>query len=142
MIGSRCARMSVRRWVRRWAAPAVFGLLLLAGCESRPSGPGTVEASLRLAEGGSPGSAFLVVQGTGLLGVEGTGGTRVWTSPATDGGTDLRVLVMDPDPEGEMTFRVELSDVRTLPTVTVLQLANRDNVQLPGSTETQVTFDR
>ena len=101
--------------------------LLLWGCDIGSSGRGSYAGSVELEEG-APGSALLLVTGEGLIRVEGTGGTMGWSgTPSGDPG-EMRVLLVDPDPSGAMTFRLFVEDV-SAPTAlfSVLQLADRQN---------------
>jgi hypothetical protein len=46
------------------------------------------------------------------------------------GSNELRVLVVDPTASGALTFELEVRDLSApLPSITVLQLADRDNVR-------------
>lgn len=117
--------MIVTRWrIARLAFALILALPLVA-CESGPSGPGYVAGSL-LADGVAPGSALLLVTGRGVTGVEGTGGVLEWSE--TTGENEIRVLLVDPAPDGALTFRVRMEDVGApLPQVAVLQLADRND---------------
>jgi hypothetical protein len=117
---SRAARRSVA---------AVFACLALSACESGPSGGGVLSGSV-LADGEAPGSALILFSGPGLIGAEGTGGTLAWTSEPASGSDELRVLLLDPEADGALTFELEVRDVSApLPAITVLQIADRDNVR-------------
>ncbi len=109
---------------------SVLGLsVALAACDSGPSGPGVLAGSI-IADGEAPGSALLLFSGPGLVGAEGTGGTLAWASPPDDGLDEMRVLLVDTDPSGALTFEIEVRDLSaSLPSITVLQLANRENVR-------------
>lgn len=101
--------------------------LALWGCDPGPSGPGTLTGSV-LADGTGPGAALLVLTGEGLVGAEGAAGTLGWSSPTSEGADQIRLLLVDPDPVGAMTFEVEVRDVSApVPSITVLQLADREN---------------
>ncbi len=101
--------------------------LLLWGCDLGPSGPGPFIGSVQTAEG-APGSALMLITGEGLLRVEGTGGTLGWSGPVSGDPGEMRVLLVDPDPAGAMTFRLYVQDrAGPTPSFTVLQLADRQN---------------
>jgi hypothetical protein len=115
--------------IRRRLYTAVLGVGLawgLAGCDDPPSGrfySGSVQTEL-----GAPCSALLVFMGEGLIGVEGTGGTLGWAGAVSGDPGEMRVLLIDPDPSGAMTFRLLVEDPSTpRPTVSVLQLMDRQN---------------
>jgi hypothetical protein len=83
-----------------------------------------------LANGEAPGSALILFSGPGIIGAEGTGGTLAWTSEPTAGSNELRVLLVDPEAAGALTFELEVRDLSApLPTITVLQLGDRNNVR-------------
>lgn len=130
MTKGRRLRVDRRVACRRAGRAALLPLALavgLWGCDSGPSGPGMLSGSV-VANGEAPGSALLLFGGTGLLGAEGDGGTQAWASAATEGGDELRVLLVDLDPTGAMTFQLQVADVAApLPSITVLQLADRQN---------------
>jgi hypothetical protein len=82
-----------------------------------------------LADGEAPGSALLLFTGPGIVRAEGTGGTLAWISEPS-GSDELRVLLVDPQPDGALTFELEVRDLSApLPAITVLQMADRDNVR-------------
>ena len=66
--------------------------LFLSACDSEPSGRGVLSGSV-LANGEAPGSALILFSGPGLIGAEGTGGTRAWVSEPVAGSQELRVLL-------------------------------------------------
>lgn len=111
------------------ACAALTLMWTLWGCDPGPSGRGQLSGSV-MANGEAPGAALILFGGSGLLGVEGTGGTRAWANPSSDGSDELRVLLVDLDPAGALTFKLDVEDVSApLPSITVLQLADRDNVR-------------
>ena len=113
----------------RSRAALVAACIGLAACGSEPSGGGMLSGSV-LADGEGPGAVLLVFSGPGLIGAEGTGGTMAWVSEPVSGSQELRVLLVDPEPSGSLTFDLEVRDVSDpLPTITVLQMAGRDNVR-------------
>ena len=113
----------------RSRAAALVACLVLAACGSEQSGGGTLSGSV-LANGEGPGAVLLLFSGPGLIGAEGTGGTMAWASEPVSGSEELRVLLVDPQASGALTFDLEVRDVSDpLPTITVLQLADRNNVR-------------
>jgi hypothetical protein len=79
--------------------------------------------------GGAPGAALLHVSGVGVRDVIGEGGTRGWAHPISgEDPASFRALLIDADPSGALTFRIEVDDVSApTPTVTVLEIADRAN---------------
>jgi hypothetical protein len=125
------AMPSVRSLVRRLRGRAALlvACVGLSACGSEPSGGGMLSGSV-LANGEGPGAVLLQFSGPGLIGAEGTGGTMAWVSEPVAGSQELRVLLVDPETSGALTFDLEVRDLSApLPTITVLQLAGRDNVR-------------
>jgi len=80
---------------------------------------------------GAPGSALLLFMGEGLIGVEGTGGTLGWSGAVSEDPGEMRILLIDPNPSGAMTFQLLVEDpAAPRPAVSVLQLADRQNNRL------------
>jgi len=114
-------------------------LLLLTGCADR-SGPGSYRGAVTL-PAGSPGAVLLRLTGSEIRSVSGEGGTMAWMSADPGGG--VRLLLIDPDPAGAMTFRMEVADRSApLPSIAVLQMVDRANEPLPETTEVRVRFER
>jgi hypothetical protein len=108
---------------------AFFACLTLSACDSGPSGGGVLSGSV-FANGEAPGSALILFSGPGLVDAEGTGGTLAWVSEPVTGSDELRLLLVDPDAAGALTFELEVRDLTApLPTITVLQLADQNNVR-------------
>ncbi len=108
-------------------ALVTLGIVAVSSCDSGPSGPGPYAGSVETV-GGSPGSVLLLVTGDGLIRVEGTGGTLGWSGPVSGDPGEMRVLLVDPDPSGALTFRLFVDDVSApTPAFSVLQLADRQN---------------
>ena len=99
-------------------------LLMVAACDSGPSGPGTLEARVR-SEG--LGAAVLEVEGAGIQGFAGRGSTQVYSGPVP-GRTDVyRVIVVDPV-GGDIGFEIQVDDVgMDGPILTVITAARTDN---------------
>ncbi len=126
--------------LRAVALTAVVGLVAAGCADERRSGPGEFGGSVE-APGGAPGTTLLLVAGQGVRDVVGEGGTRSWTAPAPgpEATHELRVLLLDPEPSGALTFRVEVDDVSLgPPSVTVLEAADRDNALRPNPSDVQV----
>jgi len=111
------------------SAASILACLALSACDSGPSGGGVLSGSV-VANGEAPGSALIVFRGPGLIGAEGTGGTLAWTSEPAAGSDELRVLLVDPEAAGALTFELEVRDLSVpLTAISVLQLADRNNVR-------------
>lgn len=101
-------------------------LTVAAACDdlgpSGPRGPGSIHADL-VSPNGAEGSAVLeLVGGTGLGTVTATGGEVFYERE----GDTLRIVVVL-DVPGEIGVRIDTEDVRDLPSVTVVQVADGDN---------------
>jgi hypothetical protein len=115
---------------RRPVLGLALAVSLLAGCDLGPSGPGTLTGRAS-AEG--LGGVLLEVQGTGIRGFAGRGGTQVYAAPVADRSGVHRVLLIDPA-GGEIGFDVEVED-RGMegPVVTVVQATDTANASMPRS---------
>ena len=105
------------------------------GCDLGSSGGGSYAVSL-VGDGEMFGAALLLVTGEGLIGVEGAGGTLAWSGPVSTETGEMRVLLVDLEASGTMTFRLMVRD-RSAPTpsFTFLQVADRQNRRVtPGDT--------
>ncbi len=113
----------------------------LAACDSSSSGPGSYAGSV-VSPGGAPGSALLLIQGEGLVGVRGAGGTLAWSGDVSGDPAQLKVLLVDPDPTGAMTFRLLVDDLMSpTPSFTILQLSDREN-QVISAEGVQIRLQR
>ncbi|HSG50123.1 MAG TPA: hypothetical protein VLA43_20020 [Longimicrobiales bacterium] len=107
--------------------------LLVAACDSGPSGPGTLTA---VATGNALGGVVLEVRGAGIRGFEARGDARVYTAPVAGEDGVHRVIVITPVP-GELPFSIEVDDVGMEgPAVTVISAARGDNYVVPASSVT------
>lgn len=103
---------------------AAAAVLLLAGCDSGPSGPGTVTV---FATGPSLAGAVLEVQGSGIRGFEARGSARVYSAAVEARPGTHRVIVISPEP-GELVLDVDVADLGADgPTVTVVSAADGEN---------------
>jgi hypothetical protein len=119
-------------------ALAFLLLASLAGCDRGRSGPGGLEGVL---QGPVPvGSAFLVVSGRGVEGVEGTGGTLAFSSQV-DGEASTRVVLIAPEGGAPLRFRVQVRDrAAGLPSVTLVELFDAGNVRIQGTDGYRIEF--
>jgi hypothetical protein len=127
-----------RVWRRSAAAALLAVATLSAGCDSGPKGPGFLSASV---EGPVPlGAAIVEVQGQGVIGFEGAGGTHVFSASAQPG--SHRVVLVGETP-GPLGFRVQVQELRDAPpTAAVLSAAGSDNIPLATVQAFQVRIVR
>lgn len=113
--------MRASRWVARWA---LLVALALGGCDSGPSGPGVLTATV---QGSALGGVVLQVKGRGIVGFEGLSNTRVYAAPIAGTDDAHRVMLIRPD-AGDLRFEIQVQDVdMEVPVVTVLSAAGLDN---------------
>jgi hypothetical protein len=99
-------------------------LLAFGGCDSDPSGPGTVLVRLSAP---NLGAAVLEVEGSGIRGFEGRGATQVYSAAVPGRSNVHRVILVDPV-GGEISVDIRVDDVRMEgPMVTLVQAARDDN---------------
>jgi len=117
---------------------ALLLVAALAGCDRNASGAGSWEGVLL---GPVPvGSAFLVVSGRGVEGVEGSGGTLVFSNEV-DGEASSRVVLIAPAGGAPARFRVRVRDrAAGAPAVTLVELFDSDNVRIQGTEGYRVEF--
>ena len=128
------------RALRRGGMAALVCVLVFWGCDD-PSGQGSYAGSVQTVDG-APGSALLLMIGEGLVRVEGTGGTLGWSGAVTGSPGEMRVLLIDPDSAGAMTFRLYVEDLSApTPSFSILQLADRQNL-LVEAEGIQLRFER
>lgn len=102
----------------------VVALLATAGCDSGPSGPGTLIATVD-AEG--LGGALLEVSGRGITGFDGLDDTRVYDAELANARNTYRVLLIDPT-GGPIRFEIHVEDVgMDDPVISVVSAAGVDN---------------
>jgi hypothetical protein len=120
---------------------ALVGLLLTASCD-RASGPGFWELGLS-GPGPAPGAAFLTLAGEGIEGFEGARGTQVWANQAPGEGGVFRIVVVAPEAEVPLSFRIRVRDVSgPAPSATLVELAGRDNQRIEVTEEFRITLRR
>jgi hypothetical protein len=99
-------------------------LALLSACD-RSSGPGYVAGSL---EGPTAlGAAVVDVRGTGIMGFEAAGSTRVFSAVTPEG---VHRLVLVGEAPGALTFRIKVEDPQAAPPAAVVVSA-ADAANLP-----------
>lgn len=110
------------------------------GCDSGPSGPGQLTASLDPT--GQPlGGAVLEVVGKGIEGFGESGSTRVFSAPTSQANT-YRVVLVSGSP-GTLEFKVSVQDVAAKrPTAAVINVVNGENLALPATSDYKVRFSK
>ena len=102
---------------------AALGALTL-GCDSGPSGPGALVASVH---GDALGGVVLEVTGRGIQGFEGLGNTRVYAAPVAGSPGTHRVLLIHPE-GGDLRFEIQVEDLDLDdPVARVVSAAGVDN---------------
>ena len=121
---------------RGFAYLLAVATLLSGACDSGPSGPGTLVASVT---GSSLGGVVLEVRGPGILGFEGLDNTQVYAAPLAQVADAYRVLLIDPE-GGELRFEIQVEDVGMGdPIMQVVSAAGVDNLtRLAAGIETRV----
>jgi len=115
--------------LRRLRIAGLGVLLAASACETGPSGPGdlnaTVESPLRTA-----GAAVVEVRGVGIRGFSATGLVQVYWARGTDPGS-YRVVLVNPGSAAPLTFSIQVDDVSAPPpTGSALEAAALDNTPL------------
>lgn len=125
--------------MRRLAILASFAILAV-GCDSGPSGPGELDATL-LTPGPVIGAAVLEVVGSGIEGFTGAGATRVFWA-RQDNPVQYRVVVVS-EGGGDLKFSVVMKDlaVRT-PRYTVVSMVDLENRPLSVTGEYRLRFNQ
>jgi hypothetical protein len=124
-----------------WGWALLMGATILAaGCDSGPSGPGDLQASVQT-PGTALGGAALEVVGKGITSFSGTGSTRVfWAATSTP--DTYRVVLVTPTP-GPLQFRVSVEDMGTSkPVASFVALVGGDDIPVPATTQYRVVFTR
>ena len=121
---------------RNAAGALVWTVLAVLACDSGPSGPGTLVATVT---GNSLGGVVLEVRGRGIVGFEGLDNTQVYAAPLAEVANAHRVLLIDPE-GGELRFEIQVEDVgMNDPVMHVVSAAGVDNLtRLTAGIETRV----
>jgi hypothetical protein len=115
--------MNVRRTILTLAA-----LSVVAACDSGPSGPGTLSATV--SGPASLGAVLLEVTGAGVQGFVGQGGTRVYGAQVSAVDGTHRVLALTAD-GGPLRVGIEVLDLGAEPPIVmVLKAASTENLML------------
>ena len=120
------------RW--RSVGPTIgFALAsLLSACDSGPQGPGVLPATVVAPE--ALGAVVLEFTGSGVLGFEGQGDTRVYSAAVPGSPDKHRVILVSPSGAKEMRFGIDLADRGgELPAVSAVSAASPSNAPLAGS---------
>ena len=115
--------MRVGRWV-------LLAALCTGACGDDPAGPGTYQARVR-ASTVVPGAVIVEVTGTGIVDMNGAGGTDAfWArTGGTEGGSETFRVVLVKEPAGELNFSVAVSDLDDpAPRAVVVSAVHANNV--------------
>ena len=117
-------------------AAALLGVLMLAACDSGPTGPGTLIASVT---GKDLGGVVLEITGVGIQGFDGLDNTQVYSAPLAGSPDAYRVLLIDAE-GGELRFEIQVEDLGLDdPVMTVVSAVGVDNfTQLGAGIEARV----
>lgn len=111
------------RWRRATVAVLMAGLL--AACDSGPSGPGTLSATVSGPQ--ALGAVLLEVTGLGVQGFVGQGDTRVYGAELSAVDGKHRVLVVGAG--GTLRFGIKVDDLGAVaPVIVVMKTASVDNL--------------
>jgi hypothetical protein len=118
----------------------LFVFMTMVGCDflglSGPSGPGEIHANIMSPDGAVDGAAVLEITGpTGLGAITSDFGEVYFQR---DGNTTRVIIILD-DP-GLLTFQMRVEDVAELPEVTVVQIADGNNVLRTTATEYEIEW--
>jgi hypothetical protein len=98
----------------------------VAGCETGPRGPGTVNGTV--VGTADLAAAVLDVVWPGIQGFEGHGGTQVYSAPVAGDADRYRVILVAPA-GGNLTFGIQVDGVYLQgPVVTVIEAAGSDDL--------------
>lgn len=125
--------MMVRRTLSLMTA---LMLLMVAACDSGPSGPGSLIGRVT---GDMLGGVVLEVVGPGIRSFEGRGDTQAYSAPVADKVNTHRVLLIT-RLGGEIQFEILVDDVGMEgPVMTVVSAAGTDNLtQMAASIDVRV----
>lgn len=127
--------------IRRAAGLLLAAALAVAGCDSGPSGPGTLQGVLEAPDQGPVGAALVTVSGDDVRGISPEGSTRAFSSgPAPDG--TWRVLLVNTGTAGTLRFGVEVRDVGAAPpAATVVELVDGNNIPVTSVAGARIRFE-
>ena len=127
------------RRLRTLAVVLIWGMAAACG-DSGPSGPGLVDVRVVPPPSADAGAVVVELAGEGIEGFEAAGGARVFGAPRPGVENVHRaVVIVD---QGDLVFRVRLTDIARLPQGVVIQAVDRQNRTLPGLTAFEVRFSR
>ena len=125
--------------MKRIAGLAVL-VALAAGCDSGPSGPGDLTASIRSPDA-SFGGAVLEIVATGVESFSGAGGTKVFWA-LQDDPVVYRVVVIG-EGGGELNFSISVQDrASRTPRASVVSLVDLNNQPILVTQDYEVKFTR
>lgn len=119
--------MKTRR--ARVRALALVGVLVVAGCDSGPKGPGVLTA--RVTSPQPLGAVVLEFTGGGITGFQGQGTTQVFGAIGSGGSDTHRVILVSPSGATEIRFGIEFADRGgKMPSVAAISAASPANAAL------------
>ena len=120
----------------RGAVVAVCAALAIAGCDSGPSGPGSLTASL---SGEDLGGILMEVRGEGVLGFDGLGDTQVYSAKVAQLQRTHRVVAINPG-VGPLRVEIRLADLDVAdPVISVVGASTLDDEKrLLGGIEVRI----
>jgi len=115
--------------VTRRLVLAAAAALCVAGCDSTPDGPGTVDA---VVEAPQPlGAVVLEFEGGGVEGFDGQGNTLVYSAALVSTVGKYRVVLVSPD-GSPMRFGIRVTNLRDAkPAITAVAAATPANATVP-----------
>lgn len=121
----------VGRWSVMLALATVLGV---AACESGPSGPGSLEATVE-----SPrriaGGVVVEVRGVGIRGFSAAAPLQLFWAPQTEPGA-FRVVLVNPGDAAPLTFQIQVDDLGAdPPTGQVLEATALTNLPLADASD-------
>jgi len=120
----------------------VLGMVALGigGCDSGPSGPGEITATLR-SPAEAVGGIVAQVVGSGIEGFSGAGGSKVFFAQQDDPSV-YRVIVIT-EGGGDLSFTVAVRDLGArMPRSTIVGAVDPNNLPLLVTKEYQLKFKR
>jgi hypothetical protein len=110
---------------------AVAALVVLAGCSSGPSGPGTLKGTATATAPQTLGAVVLEVTGSGIQGFEGQQGSVAYGAVVNASTGRYRVVVVG---TGPLAFGVKMDNVKdAMPAVQVVQAVDDNNAAISVS---------
>lgn len=117
-------------------------LAAASGCDRRPTGPGTLHATVE-AVGQPLGGAVLVLSGEGIVGIASDGASEVWSRLVDEESGSHRVVVISLDGSAPLRLEVAVQDVSApFPQASILELTDTTNQRVHVVETHRVHFGR